>query len=113
MPSNMDSPGLSREMGKRDRIRPVPSPSLRRDPLGRIGGNAPVRLAGAISQCRDKYTELARRPGGKIAARKDRAAARTTAGERKAGSGIARCRTSNGLHNGRGLASSAVAALEP
>src|SRR5437870_4135994 len=46
-PSKMDSPGLANEIGKRARLRPVPSPSLQEGPLGWLGGNAPAQLAGA------------------------------------------------------------------
>src|SRR2546425_8815197 len=46
MRPKMDSPDRARENRKSDRIRPVPSPSLRGGPPDRIGGSAPFRLAG-------------------------------------------------------------------
>src|SRR5712692_6705622 len=47
MPSNMDSPGFSKEIGKRARLRPVSFPSLRRGPVDRRGGSVPARQAGS------------------------------------------------------------------
>src|SRR5438128_7902084 len=78
--SRIDSPGLSRDVGKRPRLRPVPSPSLARGPPDSHGGSAPTRQPGPNHPHSEKQTGLARRLGGHIAALKDQVVARTLAG---------------------------------
>src|SRR5712692_966537 len=46
LPSTINSHDLSREVGKRIRVRPVPSPSLPRGSPDRRGGSVPVRQPG-------------------------------------------------------------------